>query len=98
MIRGTTPTLTFSIPFDTSKITDGYITFVQQKFVVIDKPISDCKLDGNVITITLTQEETLKFQTESDVEIQITVKIDDRRISSNIVTMDVDRVLHGGII
>ena len=98
MIRGTTPTLTFAIPFDTSKITDGYVTFAQQKFVIIDKKVSDCELDGNIINLTLTQEETLKFQTESDVEIQITVKIDDRRISSNIITMPVNRVLHGGVI
>lgn len=47
MIRGTTPTLEFILPFDTSLLAEAYVTLAQAGDVVLDKPLSECTLDGN---------------------------------------------------
>lgn len=104
MIRGTTPTLKFNLPFNTNRINNGYVTFSQQKVIVLDKDISECTCDNNMLIVNLTQEETLKFQHGCKVEVQIKIKLVntdtsvDKVIASNIVTFDVDKILKGGII
>lgn len=61
MIRGSTPTHTFELPFDVKYIKDGRISYMQDGAVVLEKQIDDCTLEGQVITVKLTQEETLLF-------------------------------------
>lgn len=38
MIRGTTPTLEFTLPFDTSLIAEMYITLTQNGTTTMEKP------------------------------------------------------------
>lgn len=62
MIRGTTPTHTFEVPFDTSTIDKLEIQYAQGANIVLTKVKEDSILSGNVIRVDLTQEETLKFK------------------------------------
>lgn len=71
MIRGTTPTHVFNIAFDASELKSVRITYAQNDEVVITKETDDCKLKGNKITTTLTQEETLKLNCKKRVQIQL---------------------------
>ena len=73
MIRGTTPTHTFNIPFDTSMVKEVKVTYAQDDTVVLEKRTSDCELDGQRIIVTLTQEDTFLFDCKKAVEIQIRV-------------------------
>lgn len=41
MIRGTTPTLEFTLPFDTSLIAEMYITLTQNGTTMLEKTLSD---------------------------------------------------------
>lgn len=59
MFRGTTPTLKFTLPFDADGLSCAWITLAQNKKDIIDKPMTECTCAENVITVTLTQEETL---------------------------------------
>ena len=73
MIRGTTPTHTFAIPFDVSAIQTVKIIYAQDDEIVCEKLTEDCVLDGTTIQTTLTQEDTLKFDHKKAVQIQIRV-------------------------
>ena len=73
MRQGTTPTHTFTFPFDTAIIKDLSIVYQQNGENIIKKKLSDCKVDGNSVSITLSQEETLMFNLESIVRVQVKV-------------------------
>ena len=51
MIRGTTPLLEFDIPFDTSNIAEAFVTLSQNREVILDKPLSECKCSSNKISV-----------------------------------------------
>jgi hypothetical protein len=73
MIRGTTPTHEFNIPFNTSVIKEVKITYAQNNEAVVEKKTSDCKLVDQTISVTLTQEDTFKFDCKKPVEIQVRI-------------------------
>lgn len=73
MIRGTTPTHVFNIPFDTSEIKTVKIIYSQEDEKIIEKKTADCELTGKTITTTLTQEETLKLDCKKRVQIQLRI-------------------------
>ena len=73
MIKGSTPTHTFYIPFDTSLVDKVKITYAQDDVVVQEKHTGDCKLNDQTITVTLTQEDTFCFNHKKDVEIQLRI-------------------------
>lgn len=97
MIRGTTPKLEFTIPFDTSQLAEAYITISQKGSIVIDKPLSEITCDGNVMILHLTQEETLKLKANSIAEIQIRVRTNTgEALASNIIQVSTERILKDG--
>ena len=99
MIRGTTPTLEFTIPFDTSLLSEAFVTLSQNDEVVLDKPLSDCKCDGRTLSVKLTQEETLLLDCQCKTEIQIRAKtLEGDALASNIITVNTDRILKDGVI
>lgn len=99
MIRGTTPTLEFTIPFATSQLAQAYVTLSQNKVAIIDKPLTECQCDGNVLTVRLTQEETLKLRCHCATEIQIRARLQDgSAIASEIITVETGRILKDGVI
>lgn len=98
MIRGTTPTLYFEMPFDTSLIDYGYITFSQNRTQVLDRELSTCTMNGTKISMELSQEETLKLRAKI-CEIQIRLKTKNGEVlASNIMRTLVDRILKDGVI
>ncbi len=63
--RGTTPTYRLILQdttIDLAEANDVYVTFADGKYnKIIEKTGSDLYIDGNVVEIFLTQEETLKL-------------------------------------
>ena len=99
LIRGTTPTLEFTLPFPVEEIDEAYVTIAQRGAVVIDKPLTDCECGGNSLTVRLTQEETLKLKCDCTSEIQIRAKtVEGEVIASNIIHAQTGRILKDGII
>ena len=97
MIRGTTPKLEFTIPVDTGQLAEAYITISQKGSIVIDKPLSEIICDGNVMSLHLTQEETLKLKADSIAEIQIRVRTNSgEALASNIIQVSTERILKDG--
>ena len=98
MYRGTTPTLTFRLPIDTGSITVLSVAVAQGRQVKIEKTLSDVHLDGNVISCTLTEDETMSLTAGASVEakIQLRVGVGEQRMASQIFTVPVERILRDG--
>lgn len=73
MIRGTTPTHKFNIPFDTSLVDEVKITYAQDDEIILIKGTTDCTLLDNAIEVKLSQEDTFKFDHNKVVQIQIRI-------------------------
>lgn len=101
MIRGTTPTLEFTMPFDTSLIAELYITITQNGATALEKTLSDCNCNDTSVSLTLTQEDTLRLEQKpySDSEMQIRVRtVAGEVLASNIMRIYVGRILKDGVI
>ena len=77
MIRGTTPTLTFTIrpkrQTDTIDLTEAahvYLTILQGR-TEIEKTETDMEITANTVEVWLTQEESLKLADGSNCDVQI---------------------------
>ena len=55
MIRATTPTHIFNLPFETELIKDLIITYTQRKTIIIEKRLDECVLDGKTLGRKLVQ-------------------------------------------
>ena len=99
MIRGTTPTLEFFLPFNAGVLAKAYITFEQNGAVVLEKTLEECVCSGEKITLKLTQEDTLKLKSGSFSEIQIRAKTQaGEALASNIMRDSTMRILKDGVI
>ena len=98
MYRGTTPTLTFRLPIDTGSITALSLAVAQAGQVKIEKALSDVLLDGNVVSCTLTEEETLSLSTGAgrEAQVQLRVGVGAQRMASQVFTVPVERILRDG--
>lgn len=99
MYRGTTPTLSFELPFDVSEATSLYIT-ISQRYdnIQIEKSLEDCSVDGTIATVSLTQEETLRLVPDKPVFIQVRVVKDGVAMASDMIKTTVKDVLKDGVI
>ena len=96
MIRGTTPTHTFTFSVDPSEIKDFVISYAQNDKIVLEKRKDDCTIsDDGKVEIMLTQEETLMFEHGVMVEMQTKALLNDGlTVVSNIIGTTVSRVLN----
>lgn len=104
MIRGTTPTLTFELPFDTSLINSLSIAFSQTTTaykpsqLALEKTHEDVQMNGSTVTLKLTQEDTLELDAAHDVEIQLRVLCGETAMASQIISVPVRRILRDGVL
>lgn len=96
MIRGTTPTHDFDVPFDTNTIDELEIAYSQGKDVVLIKTKDECELNGNNISVQLTQDETLRFK-EGFTTIQLRVLREGTVMACKAFVIPVGRCLNGDV-
>lgn len=95
MIRGTTPTHIFTLPFDTDQIQQLRLTYFQDGTTVLEKKETEVKQAGTQLEYTLTQTESLSFAEQKPVEIQLKIKtIDGVVVASKIMRTTVSTVLN----
>lgn len=100
MIRGTTPTYTFSLSIDPLAIKSIWITFKQEMKLEEDRILTKTMDDGvtyngEKVSLTLTQEETLSFKENIPIEIQGKVLTTDNKvIPTSIKTDNCGRILN----
>lgn len=99
MIKGTTPTHTFALPFGTEAIKTIEISYAQNDAVVLTKTNDDCTFNGNDVSVKLTQEDTLSFIEGACVEVQVRVlTLGNEVLASNIMRVHCDECLSDGVL
>ena len=99
MIRGTTPIHIFTHSLDPSDFKKIRIIYSQNHNVLFVKNIEDCTVEGNTIAVRLTQEDTLAFDHDVPVNIQVRIlTTNDIALASVIQTVRVSRCLENGVI
>lgn len=73
MKQGTTPTHTFTLPFETDVVAKVRVLYAQNGKLKIVKTETDATKEGNTISVKLTQEETFRLHHSFPTEIQIRV-------------------------
>lgn len=97
MIRGTTPTVQWTLPFDHSLLECMYLTISQRGTVLVEKSLTDCTCDGANVSCRLSQEDTLALDCKKPAEIQVRVKtINGDAMASQIVSIPAGRILKDG--
>ena len=89
IFRGTTPKFIFTLPnsITIDDILNVELVFTQNDEIVIAKKLGDFTTSNNQLTITLTQEDTLKLKGNSPLYYQIKVLLNDKSvITSDIIT------------
>ena len=71
MRKGTTPTLTFRLPFEVDLLSNAKVTFSQGGNVILEKKLCDCDASQNLLSVTLSQEETFLFECDSVAQVQL---------------------------
>lgn len=98
MYRGTTPLNIFTVDADLTTAEVIYITYTQGIVKVLEKTIEDIDITSTKLTVHLSQEDTLKFNS-SNVMIQIRARFPDgTAIASNIIYTTVEQILKDGVI
>lgn len=70
---GTTPTHYFTLPFSTDLVDEVQIVYCQDGEEILQKNRTECTLEENTVSVTLTQADTFEFKADVNVEIQIRV-------------------------
>lgn len=68
--RGSTPIISYTLPFPAERLEEAYITIVQDEGMVIEKKLEEMTIDGNQISVKLTQKETLNLKSDSGGAVQ----------------------------
>lgn len=104
MRRGTTPTLTFTLPFSTDGIDVLNLAFSQKDKngrdkIVFQKTLKEVVVDEYTVTVTLTEEETLKLSDKKGfLDIQMRCGIGNAKLVSNIISVEVQKLLKDGVL
>lgn len=97
MRRGTTPTITFNLPFDVSTVRNCEVYFAQNDELLVTKEMEDCVLSGQTLAVTLTQAETLSFDDDVKLEVQARFVFTDGSVdATNIIKQKVKEILKDG--
>lgn len=98
MRQGTTPTIQITInDIDLNEMQNIYVVFEQNGYI-LKKESSDLDVEGNVISVSLSQEETLNFKEGAcNIQLRMITK-GGVAIASPIKTTKVYRVLNKEVI
>ena len=89
----------FTTPYTAGQVASGYITFTMRGDVVLDIPVSDDSvvISDNAISLTLTQQQTLSFQSKATSLVQLRLVLDDGSVvASNIIKITIGDILKDG--
>lgn len=99
IIRGTTPTICFHLPFDLEEIEEMWLTLAQRGRDIITKEKEDMEYDNGTFSVTLSQDETLRLDARQKTEIQLRMKfVTGHAVASEEKPINVDDILKDGVI
>lgn len=98
-MQGTTPTITFNLPFDVSTIENLEVYFGQNDELLVTKGYNDCVLSGTTMQLTLKQKDTLQFDPDTKLQIQVRFRYTDGSVdATGIIKCKVGDLLSDAVI
>jgi hypothetical protein len=99
IIRGTTPIMSFGLPFNTERLEVGFVTVQQNGITIFEKSLSACDCDGKTVTARFAQEDTLQLVSDCGAEIRLVVKtVDGERLETKPIVKRVINTSKEGVI
>ena len=97
--RGCTCENSFLFPFDEKEVATLCITYKEDEVIKLQKHLEDCIFKDGRIYVLLSQEDTLKFNNNAFIKIQIRAKLTDGAATkSNVMETYTDEVVYDGVI
>jgi hypothetical protein len=84
------------MPFDMTNLTACWVTFSQNCTEVFSLCKNDVEVNGDVISCTLTQAQTLSLTEKCPAHIQIRASVGGKVVASEIMTVTVGKILKDG--
>jgi hypothetical protein len=98
MRRGTTPIVKFELPFGTEVVKTAKITFMQNNKIILEKK-EECVVEGNSVSVTLTQEESFLFNSRFKASVQLRVVAQgDVVLSTDVQDLEVEECLDSEVL
>ncbi len=89
----------FDFPYVGDDVVAIFITYQQNGMTKLEKELDDCTFEDGKVHVNLTQEDTLKFEDDEIVRMQIRVRLKDGfATKSDVVETYTDNILKGGVI
>ena len=101
MYKTTTPDFNLIIPYDAEQVAEFRITLQQKGKTIIEftETSEQVTLEDRLISFELTQEQTSIFVTRYPIHLQLRIRLNTGRvIASNVVHIDVHKVLNSDIL
>lgn len=96
--RGATPTNIFNVSVDLTSAEVLYVTYVQFGRTVLEKTIEECTVTSDTVTVSLSQNDTIKFKM-APVKIQIRARLQDGSAHvSKVIETTATELLKQGVI
>lgn len=97
--RGTTPTITVHLDSPADDLDLLFLTIAQAGGkIIMEKQLSEGVTSGNSVIFSLTQEDTLLLSDRVKGEMQVTGKRGEYRFTSDVIKVDIGRILKDGVI
>lgn len=97
--KGCTYKNTFDFPYSENSVEAIQIAYWQNGKVLFDKRLCDCTFSEGMVTVYLNQEETLMFNSQQVIKIQLKVRlVGGAVVKSNIIETITDEVLSHEVI
>lgn len=99
MIRGTTPEHIIKPPVAASLIKSVRFTYEQDGNTVVEKTEADCTITDESISVRLTQDDTLRFEENKSVSVQIRILTTGGEVmASDIKSLTVKKTLNDEVL
>lgn len=93
MVPGTTPTHSWTFPFSTSFITNCSVSYKEKSETFLIKRMNELTLKDNIVSVQLTQEETLDFMNrKKPIEVQLKYKIGNEVMATPPYEIPIERI------
>lgn len=99
MTRGTTVTHVFDVGADLREAEVLYVTYAQRGRAIIEKEKEDIEVTEDTLKVSLSQEDTLAFNSGVTVLIQFRARFPDgTAVASEILKCEAEAILKNGVI
>lgn len=89
----------FPIPHAEDEVATLFVTYQQKKETVVEKDITDCTFEDGMVSVNLSQEETLSFEDNVPIKIQLRARLNNGAATkSKIMETYTDFVLKDDVI